>query len=356
MAMLKEKLKEKINEILKTVKNCNIQVKVFDEVRDEILALQTEHKFETINETIYNILNDFPEHNCPICGNVSGFKSFKFGYKKCCCQTCANKLSHQNPNVRERIAKSVSKYNSTVDQYEWNERANKLRETISNRTPDEVEFFKDKKSKTTAKVHAERSEEYKQEVNQIISEAVKNSEKAKLQRIQRSILGQKALQEKIQSMSEEDKTQHFRKQQASREKYWIENFGVTNVMQIDDIKNRNHEKMKQTNYDSGHWMRDDQLEDVELYNRQVKRNQDEKLIEKLEGYLNRGRADLKPGYFHLDHKYSKRQGFDDGILPYLIGHIVNLEFITGPNNCSKGKKCSISFEDLIKYYEEFEDL
>ena len=64
-------LKEKINEILKTVKNCNIQVKVFDEVRDEILALQTEHKFETINETIFNILNDFPEHLCPICGNVS---------------------------------------------------------------------------------------------------------------------------------------------------------------------------------------------------------------------------------------------------------------------------------------------
>lgn len=52
--------------------------------------------------------------------------------------------------------------------------------------------------------------------------------------------------------------------------------------------------------------------------------------------------------YHLDHKYSILQGFIDGIDEIIIGSLFNLEIIYGKLNCSKGKKCSITKQELIK--------
>jgi hypothetical protein len=54
----------------------------------------------------------------------------------------------------------------------------------------------------------------------------------------------------------------------------------------------------------------------------------------------------------LDHQYSIKQGFDDNVAPEIIGDIVNLRFITQHENCSKGKKCSIELNELIKNYHK----
>ena len=51
--------------------------------------------------------------------------------------------------------------------------------------------------------------------------------------------------------------------------------------------------------------------------------------------------------WHLDHKYSKIQGFKNNILPYIIGSVVNLEIIHKSINCSKRGDCSITKDELF---------
>lgn len=54
--------------------------------------------------------------------------------------------------------------------------------------------------------------------------------------------------------------------------------------------------------------------------------------------------------YHLDHMYSKAQGFLDGIPPQIIGSLANLKVISSSENISKGRKCAISLEQLISNY------
>lgn len=59
------------------------------------------------------------------------------------------------------------------------------------------------------------------------------------------------------------------------------------------------------------------------------------------GYL-RGRE------YHLDHKFSISEGFRNGILPHVIGGVENLEILPSYENNSKGSKCSVSINDIVK--------
>lgn len=52
--------------------------------------------------------------------------------------------------------------------------------------------------------------------------------------------------------------------------------------------------------------------------------------------------------FHLDHIYSIHQGFKDSIPPYIIGHWTNLRLIPATENCSKGKRCDKTQEQLFE--------
>ena len=54
--------------------------------------------------------------------------------------------------------------------------------------------------------------------------------------------------------------------------------------------------------------------------------------------------------YHLDHKYSIKQGFIDGILPCIIGSFYNLEMLHWKENISKNVNCSITKEDLFDLY------
>jgi hypothetical protein len=56
--------------------------------------------------------------------------------------------------------------------------------------------------------------------------------------------------------------------------------------------------------------------------------------------------------YHLDHKYSICNGFNDNISPYIIGSIYNLEIITEHENTSKQTRNSISKEKLINTFNE----
>ena len=56
--------------------------------------------------------------------------------------------------------------------------------------------------------------------------------------------------------------------------------------------------------------------------------------------------------FHLDHMISKCFGFNNNILPYVIGSIHNLKIIPASENLSKQRKCSISLDQLIQIINE----
>jgi hypothetical protein len=59
--------------------------------------------------------------------------------------------------------------------------------------------------------------------------------------------------------------------------------------------------------------------------------------------------------YHIDHKFSKKQGFIDDIPSKIIGSIINLELLPASENCSKKCKCSISREELLEKYSNHEN-
>lgn len=102
------------------------------------------------------------------------------------------------------------------------------------------------------------------------------------------------------------------------------------------------EKMKL----NGKLLRDDELTDYELYKRKVWYITSRQDLQHLSNIEKRGRADLKKDAYHLDHKVSIKYGFNNCILPYIIGDISNLECIHHSMNTSKQDKCSITIEQL----------
>jgi DNA-directed RNA polymerase subunit RPC12/RpoP len=124
----------------------------------------------------------------------------------------------------------------------------------------------------------------------------------------------------------------------------IKKYGCENVFQNEEIINKMKDKTRQTLEEKGVWIPLDQKSDWELYKRQVwkcTRHCDE-LVEGIEK--------RKRNEFSLDHKYSVKQGFLDGILPCIIGSIHNLEILPEKENIIKRTNCSITLEELTKLY------
>lgn len=55
----------------------------------------------------------------------------------------------------------------------------------------------------------------------------------------------------------------------------------------------------------------------------------------------------------IDHIYSIKQGFEDSILPQIIGSPINLQILSRSDNCKKNSCSWISKSDLFKGYEKF---
>lgn len=56
------------------------------------------------------------------------------------------------------------------------------------------------------------------------------------------------------------------------------------------------------------------------------------------------------GLYQVDHMFSKFYGFKYNIPPYIIGSIHNLAVIHEKENASKGRKCSITLEELFSRF------
>lgn len=84
----------------------------------------------------------------------------------------------------------------------------------------------------------------------------------------------------------------------------------------------------------------------ELYQEQVTNytNLSWKYYHDLINPKNLTRGDL----YELDHKFSKTEGFNQGIPPEVIGHYMNLELLPKKANRTKRTKCSITLDELYE--------
>lgn len=108
--------------------------------------------------------------------------------------------------------------------------------------------------------------------------------------------------------------------------------------------------LRQTMYNKGIWYdwkeKDSHLfSDIELYTKTVRQFTELNDLSILPNAHKRGKNN-----FHLDHKFSIMEGFKNNIPPYIIGSIINLEFIPYQENCSKRDKCSITKNELFRLF------
>jgi len=146
-------------------------------------------------------------------------------------------------------------------------------------------------------------------------------------------------------------------------------FGVDNVFQLDYVKNKS-KKTKIDKYGDEYWNNKDKTREIRIRNgTQI----DDNLIESFLIYkkiiVNRSTTiyrnnvneinpmNLKRGIknFHIDHKYSIKQGFLNNVPIEIISHPCNLTMIWWKDNLEKQDKCNITLKELISNILRYEN-
>jgi len=96
----------------------------------------------------------------------------------------------------------------------------------------------------------------------------------------------------------------------------------------------------------GFWTTPESKNDFEHYTQKVWKETRKQPLYTLKNIEKRGHANK--GKYHLDHKFSIKEGFNKNIPIHIIGNIKNLEMVLGRNNISKGKKCSTTINEILK--------
>jgi len=89
------------------------------------------------------------------------------------------------------------------------------------------------------------------------------------------------------------------------------------------------------------------------YRIEVNKHTNQQPITLLENYEKRGLAGVA-GAYHLDHVYSIKQGFINGIPASVVGDIRNLRFIPWEENIKKSAKLNDDGWDMFSYFIELE--
>ena len=138
-----------------------------------------------------------------------------------------------------------------------------------------------------------------------------------------------------------------------RKDTYKEKTGYDHPMQNPEVVKKVIINIRKTRIQKGHWLPDDQIPYLQLYQRKVNYYTYQSIHTKFtkEELLKRKLSGVSDG-IHVDHRYSIKQGFVDGILPWIIGSTCNLEMIPWKENIKKKHKCSISKEELFLLYEQ----
>jgi len=298
-------------------------------------------------EKIYCYLNninkfcDIPK--CPSCNKILKFRTLTYGYNKYC------------------NAKCQAEYEIKTGLRNQEQRIKKLKET--NKSKDFSESVKNRENTIKKKYGSVES------FNKIISEKVKRSYKNK-SKIEKNKITEKRLNtvnKKYDGYSEIAK----RSAKTMKEKEIFIDGVVLNHYEYvaylkrlkdndgldhyDRLRNKRlkpdkngktyYDRFKENQIKRGNWLTSEELIDYKYYRNIVNYLTNKQNIKSLPNYDKRGKYNND---FHLDHKFSIMEGFKNNILPYYIGNINNLEFITGFENRSKKDKCSIDIDELFR--------
>lgn len=85
-----------------------------------------------------------------------------------------------------------------------------------------------------------------------------------------------------------------------------------------------------------------------IYRYHVDRITNQQPLHLLDNYEKRAGYGKSADPYQVDHCFSAARGFLQGIPPYIIGHISNLEMLPAKYNNSKGSSCSITEEALFE--------
>ena len=122
---------------------------------------------------------------------------------------------------------------------------------------------------------------------------------------------------------------------------FISKYGVENPFQI-DVKSR-IEKTTKTRIENGDFIRDEDRKPFSKYKREVWKYTNESIVNFDAYWLLERRS---KNDHHIDHIYSIKDGFDNGVPAWLIGSIVNLQSLSSSQNLSKNSESWITLEDL----------
>jgi hypothetical protein len=128
-----------------------------------------------------------------------------------------------------------------------------------------------------------------------------------------------------------------------RKETYTKNYGVDHPLKSKPIK----DQVRKKNEDAGRWTPQPEMDLFYLYRRKVMYFTGQQPIKDLPNYENKGK---NKNSYSLDHKFSCFEGFKNNIPPYIIGNIVNLEYILVKVNSKKRIDCSISMEELFERY------
>jgi len=147
----------------------------------------------------------------------------------------------------------------------------------------------------------------------------------------------------------------------------ISEFGRCNIGKASSMKFTDEYKTKfrKTMEDAGHWISIDKKDDWEFY-RDISNWRSQPInnttigLEKLKEFNFFDSSSDSKNCIVRDHRFSRKQGFNDKVFPEIIRHPVNCQLISFSENIKKSKSgngCSIRleqlFEEIINYKEPY---
>lgn len=330
----------------------------------------------------------YPEKikKCQYCGKEAEFKSFSLGYKDICdSKECKHKhrietvkktnlekygceFVSQVPEIKQKIKQTIFEHYGTYDYL--NSEQNKHNMYDENGVHKSKSKEANEKRKQTLLERYGTTDRFKINNGHEKANSKEGREKAKQTLLKNhGVTSTWKLQKtkdtiKKTNLEKYGETCYFKTDEFKEKlkEHNIEKYGVENYFNSEDYKIKSKEVSlkkynseyylsselrKQREIENGHWISDEDRTEYELYRLNVWRITNKQDLESLKDIDKRGRIDLNPDAYHIDHKFSIREGFEENIPPEIIGSLKNLEMIPGRKNCAKNSKCSITKEELL---------
>jgi hypothetical protein len=131
---------------------------------------------------------------------------------------------------------------------------------------------------------------------------------------------------------------------------WNEKYGVDNPTMSYEIK----DKVRKTNILTKNWIRSEDKDEFSIYCYHVDYFTNWNINKFAWKYW--GLDFYKEwGYYknHIDHIYSKKEGFINKVPAFIIGSFANLRMLNWKENLKKRTKCDIELESLYENYSKF---